>query len=468
MSYKSFSIIVTSDLHGEYTRFETIAQHIRQKKPQLLIDNGDLLQGSMEHFYDNAHHASSHMIALANELEYDVMVYGNHEFNEPAERLAQLEAQANFPWISCNIEGKLAHIVKEINGLTVLIIGATTQFTPLWDEHRHIQQMQFFSAYDSIQQQLPNLQQRYQPDFTIVSYHGGFAKDPAGAWIFDQDTGENEAEQLLTLSGIDLLITGHQHMQLTGQQNGITYIQPGSHGYCYGEIIVNATAQGWHITPTIHMLEQAAPRQPAVQQWLQQPIGTVATNLQYDGLLNVMLHGHPYVEWFHAFQRAVTGAQISVTELFFSERGGFPEHVVRQHIYENYGRDNVLVTLEMTGQAICEAIEQSAAVLAVHPHGEIDYAVNVYPGTLQPYQFDFFGGVHFTCDYSQPVGQRIQDIYVGQQRLKSQALYTVAVNSFRAMGHAPYTMYTAAHELRRTSQTIPELLIQAIQQHRRQ
>lgn len=459
MRCKSFSAIVTSDIHGELRRFETIAAHIRQQKPALLLDNGDLLQGSFEHMYDTAHERDSQVIALANELGYDAMIFGNHEFNETPQRLHQLRKQATFPWISCNI-GDFAqpYIVKMIEDVKVVVIGVTTHFTPNWDEHGYTKGLNFQQAYETLAVQLPRIRQQEEADIVIVSYHGGFAQDPNGTWIFDEGTGENEAEKMLCLPGIDLLITGHQHMQFVGKKNGVSYIQPGSHGTAFAAVTFTYEYGAWQVDAQIVPVVEEAPRKPQVETWLAETIGKAPARLTYNDLQQTMIQGHPYIDWFHQFQRHITGADISVTELFFQEQGGLPQHVTREHIRRCYPRDNVLVTLEMTGAQICAALEQSAAVFATYEDGTLDYAVNVYPNTLQPYQFDFIGGVTFTCQWQQPVGQRITDVQVGAHAMQMDAVYTVAVNSFRAMGHPPFTMYQQANEIKRTVETIPQLL----------
>lgn len=463
MSCKSFSIIVTSDLHGELGRFLTIAAHIRQKQPALLLDNGDLLQGGLSHAYDEAVGGNSTIIALANDLHYDALIIGNHEFNETKERFDALRKQSNFPWISCNL-GDFAqpYIVKVIDGVRVLVVGVTTHFTPRWDEHGHAAHVHFSQAAEAVRTQLPLICEQEQPDFVVVSYHGGFQQDPNGAWQFDDGSGENEAEQLLDIPGIDLLITGHQHMCFAGEKNGVTYVQPGSHGYAYAELLVTQHQRQWHITPQLHPVDEVQPLPAPMTTWLDEEIGTLDRDYTYEGLLHVMQHGHPYIDWFHTFQRSVTGAQISVTELFFNERGGLPQRVTRRDVMRAYGRDNALVTMRMRGAAIHAALEQSAAVLAYNEAGEVDYAVNVYPNTLQPYQFDFFGGITYTCDMNAPVGSRIRNMFVADEPMQPDAFYTVAVNSFRALGHAPYTMYADAIELSRTQQFIPQLLEQYI------
>lgn len=52
-----FSIIATSDIHGHTERFSQLASMINSRQPDLLIDNGDFLQGShLSYFYENIKH----------------------------------------------------------------------------------------------------------------------------------------------------------------------------------------------------------------------------------------------------------------------------------------------------------------------------------------------------------------------------------------------------------------------------
>src|SRR5690606_11906858 len=90
-------ILATSDLHGRFLPYDyalnqpdysgslaqvaTIIRELKSENPSntILIDNGDTIQENLSHiFLDDAIHP---MIFALNEMNYDVFVLGNHEFN---------------------------------------------------------------------------------------------------------------------------------------------------------------------------------------------------------------------------------------------------------------------------------------------------------------------------------------------------------------------------------------------------
>lgn len=463
------SIIVTSDLHGEYGRFQTIAREIRRRKPDLLIDNGDFVQGGVihDHWLKHKHLRLPHpMIALANDLGYDCAVLGNHEFQEAPQTLRAIRAQSRFPWISCNV-GDVArpYITKTIRGVKVAVLGVTTHHTPLWDEFGTMAEVRFEQALTAVRHWVAHIRQAEQPDFLIVSYHGGFAEDPDGAWLFDPHTGENEAMAMLSeITGIDLLITGHQHLCLQGERHGTPYVQPGSHGHWFAEISAVRRDGRWSVQTALVPVTEEGPLPTGVEAWLDEEIGHVAEDLTWQNPLAILAAGgHPYLDWFHRFQMAATGADLSVTELFFRESGGFHGRVTRRDVLANYPRAHKLVSLELTGQAIRAALEQNAAALALNKKREIDYASRVNPRSWHPYWIDYWGGLTCRMDLARPVGSRISDVRVKDEPLDMNKRYTVAMNSFRALGNE-FPMYKDAPRRFAPAESIPDLLERHIRQ----
>lgn len=90
-------IIHTTDVHGELfptdfisgedtggsaARLATFLHEARQKNPDLLLlDGGDLLQGTPLIYYDNSHYKEGPHFAteVYNRLGYDAMCFGNHD-----------------------------------------------------------------------------------------------------------------------------------------------------------------------------------------------------------------------------------------------------------------------------------------------------------------------------------------------------------------------------------------------------
>ncbi|WP_052124985.1 bifunctional metallophosphatase/5'-nucleotidase [Lysinibacillus odysseyi] len=460
------SICVTSDLHGRLDRFEEIAQHINQIKPDILIDNGDFLQGSLTtYYYDYVKPGPHPMIAAANSLGYDAAVFGNHEFNYPLAEVESMRKQCKFPWIACNI-GPFAkpYILKEVKGKKIAVIGVVTQATPRWDEHQYTNNLTFSDAYTTAAFWVQHVKKAENADLIILSYHGGFTKHPETGVPFAEEDGENEGNRLLDIPGVDILITGHQHLEICSIINGIPIIQPGANGSCFSHITYNLVKKNAH-TVKLNYVTSSSERYPdEVKEWLTGKIGYTDKDFRYTGLLSSRLKNHPFVDFMHDFQLEATGAQLSVVELLYHEQGGFTQDITVMDILKNFSRPNTLKVLKLTGAAIKEALEQCAAVFAVDAAGTIDFALNVHPDILAPYVYDFWGGLDYKLVISEPVGNRVKNIMYKGRPITSEMTFRVAMNSYRATG-ADFPMFQNNPVLSETKDIIPELLMRYIKEH---
>lgn len=456
----TITILITSDLHGRLDRFEQLFHQMRCLKADLVIDNGDFLDGSPATFYyKHINYKEIHpMIILANEL-YDVAVYGNHELNDHLPKIKKLHSQFQFPWISCNI-GNFAkpYFTKIIEGKKFIVIGATTQFTPLWDEHGYLTELSFQPALKSIQHWVTFVKTYEKPDYLIVSYHGGFSEDPLTGAVYQERIGENEANEILELTEhIDLLITGHQHLYFNKRIHQTLTVQPASHGKGFIEIQVNFHGEMKQSLAIFHQLKAIQPSYPSeVEQWLDEEITYIVQDYTYQGLLNARLSSHPYIQLLHDMQIKATGAQISVCDLSFLEKGGFKGSITNRDIVLNT-REHTLKVISLSGFEIKQLMESSAAIFDLNKNGEIDFRTNVYPGTPQPYQYDFWGGLSYTIDIRNPIGNRVKDISFKGAPIKEEINYRVVLNSYRLTGY-DFPLLKGRDILYETASTVPFLL----------
>ncbi|MBW7453659.1 metallophosphoesterase, partial [Paenibacillus sepulcri] len=198
-------LLETSDLHGVVlprsyadqsaigqglARIASIVREMRQINPQtLLIDNGDCLQGTPLTYYHAKVNdtAANPVVACMNALSYDAAVLGNHEFNYGMPYLRGAVEASSFPWLSANtmdaetgapLFGK-PYIVREMpNGLRIGVLGLTTSYIPNWEHPQHIKGIQFGDAVEAARQWVNRLRREERADVVIVSYHGGFERDP--------------------------------------------------------------------------------------------------------------------------------------------------------------------------------------------------------------------------------------------------------------------------------------------------
>ncbi|MEK4385318.1 bifunctional UDP-sugar hydrolase/5'-nucleotidase [Solibacillus sp. FSL W7-1464] len=461
-----FTIIATSDIHGHTERFSQLAQMISARQPALLIDNGDFLHGShLSYYYDYIVQQQHPQIELANTLGYDVAVFGNHEFNYSPEKIQSIRNATNFPWIAANIPGFAEpYFIKEINGLRLAVIGVVTHFTKNWDECGSTKHLHFENAFECAKNTVRHVREFEQAQLVILSYHGGFERDLHNGHLIDLEQGENEGYRMLhEIEGIDLFITGHQHLEIAAVQNGVAIVQPGANAHCFAQIDVTVENGTFSFEPSIVQVDASLNMQsfPEFDAWKKQQLGTADKALTYADFFTPRTKTTAYTQLLHDMQLHYTGAQISVIELPYHAQGGFPEEITREHVLHNLPRANRLLVIRMTGAEIRRAIEQSAAVFALNDKGEIDFSMAVHYPEPQPYIYDLWGGIDYTIDLRQQTGQRVTKLTFESNPIQDNEIFEVAVNSYRATGAHNMQMFQKK-PVREADKFIPELMMEYI------
>ena len=453
----SVSILITSDLHGRLDRFGQLVKQMKELNPDLVIDNGDFLDGSPATFYYKHINKKTHpMIELANDI-YDVAILGNHEFHNDIPSLQRLRSDCRFSWISCNI-GDFAkpYFTKNISGKKFVVIGATTHFTAIWDEHGYVSDLPFKNALTSLYYWVDYVKRNEQPDYLVVSYHGGFTENPVTGAIYQERIGENQANEIIeSIPDIDLLITGHQHLYINEKIHNMLIIQPASNSHGFIEVQIDFELS--QSKATFHPLKKYNYAYPTeVEDWLNKEFTYIQEDYSYEGLLTSRLSSHPFIQLIHDMQLKATNAQISVCDLLYLENGGFKGSITNRELLKNASREHTLRVILLSGMEIKQLIEESAAVFSLHVNGEIDFSTNVFPDTLQPYQYDFWGGISYLIDLKEPVGQRVKNLTYHRKPLKDNQNYQVVLNSYRLTGY-DFPLLKNRPILFETPETVPFL-----------
>ncbi|WP_339849377.1 bifunctional UDP-sugar hydrolase/5'-nucleotidase [Paenibacillus sp. FSL W7-1088] len=554
-------IMVTSDLHGAIRPIHyntnayrpaglallaSLIRRERERSPELLlVDNGDLLQGSPLASYA-ASFVSNHevhpFINVLNELGYDAAVMGNHEFNYGQDLLRKAVEDSHFPWLSANIvmnrhkedyeslieqhsaddhpsyrtyqddtvvihsyEGnpeKETRVIAPIgagipafgppyliktlsSGVKIALLGATTHYIPNWEHPKNIEGLQFLDAMETIRAWVGYIREHEQPDVLVVSYHGGFESDLETGEPAERLTGENQAYAICRdIDGIDVLLTGHQHRQLTANIHGVSVVQPGFSGNGAGHVSVQLERLSngrWQIAgkqarlllldenndaePDAAVMKLTDELEAKAQAWLDQPIGEVAGDLSITDPAALRLAAHPFIAFVHQVQMEATGAQISNTALLSEEARGFGSLITVRDVLSNFIYPNTLTVLELRGQDIRDALEQTARYFEVEASGE----VVVNPAYMQPkpqhYNYDMWAGVEYELDISKPVGSRVVKLEREGIPVAMDATYSVVMNSYRAAGGGDYAMYPGKKVLHEGATDMAALVEDYIRRH---
>ena len=496
-----FTILLTSDIHGNVLPLSysdntykpqglaKIASKIKEirKKTEvgLLIDNGDLIQGTplTYHYCKVSSEGINPMIEILNHLEYDAMVVGNHEFNYGKEILYRAQKESRFPWLSANIlkeeDGQCVfgkpYIVKEIKGgIKLGVIGITTQYIPNWEDEKHIRGITFEDSVNAVERWVNHLRNIEQVDVVIVSYHGGFERDINTNEIVRKCTGENQAFEICErVKGIDVLLTGHQHKVIENRFiNNVLVLQPGSHGRYIGVVnIVMKFTDKWRVKtkssrvmpvkdsaedPEIVSLVKDYERK--VQLWLDKPIGIIKGGMEIENPLKARLRESAMAEFINKVQMKATGADISCASLFIEDIKGLKEKVTMRDIVSNYIYPNTLRVLRVRGYDIKAALERSATYFERYEGKEVVVKKKEGKEAFQPYNYDMWEGIEYKINISKEEGNRIEGLKYSGKPLNLEDEFEVVMNNYRAAGGGEYTMFKDKPVVREIPTDVSELI----------
>jgi 2',3'-cyclic-nucleotide 2'-phosphodiesterase/3'-nucleotidase len=502
-AYKEMTITIleTSDLHGcilpiQYADnsenevgFAQIATLIRNEKLMnsniLLVDNGDLIQGTPLAYY----HAKINnqpidpMVLCLNALEYDAAILGNHEFNYGNDVLNKAISESHFPWLSANILHKATgqpyfgkpYVIKHLeHGVKIGLLGLTTPYIPNWENPQHIAEFEFISAVKAAQNWVKYLREVELVDLVVVSYHGGFERDIETGLPIEALTGENEGYQLCNeVDGIDVLLTGHQHRSIAADLNGVAIIQPGHQGRFLGKVTLKLehkegswtllrkitellTIEG--VKPDSNIIAMVQEHELNTQKWLDLPIGQLNGDMRIDDPMMTRTCDNALIEFINKVQMEYSAAHISNTALFDNESKGFSHEITMRDIVSNYIYPNTLKVIRITGQDIKDALEQSAGYFAAYDG--VGFKISeafAYPKP-QHYNYDMWEGITYRINISQPLGSRVTLLHYQDKPMDLEAKFDVVMNNYRAGGGGNYRMFQGKPVVRDIPTDMSELL----------
>jgi 2',3'-cyclic-nucleotide 2'-phosphodiesterase/3'-nucleotidase len=498
----SVTILETSDLHGHilpihYSNNSSnevglakIATIIKQERENstavIVIDNGDLIQGTPLAYHharlDNA--STDPMVLCLNALHFDAAVIGNHEFNYGLDVLHKAIKESQFPWLCATIVDANSgepyfgrpYLVKELpEGVRVGILGLTTPYIPNWENPNHIVGMQFIDAVEAANKWVKLLREEEKVDLVVVSYHGGFERDPITGEATEPLTGENQGYRLCQeVAGIDVLMTGHQHRQIAGLEiNGVLIMQPGSQGTLLGkvEIELEQTEQGWKIVTKksglipvtgvpadAAILKLVCPYEAKNQEWLDQPIGKLTGDMLVKDPMQTRLKDNALIEFINRVQMELSGADISNTALFDNVSPGFPANITMRDIVSNYVYPNTLRVIRISGQDIKNALEQTANYFKLSETGSIEVNPQFIEPKPQHYNYDMWEGITYRLNISRAVGGRVVQLDYKGSPVDMNGQYDVVMNNYRAGGGGNYAMFQGKPVVKDIPTDVSELL----------
>ena len=462
-SYVQIDILTINDFHGALAeagknpgaaKLAGWLSAEKAKNPQgtLILSAGDMFQGSPD---SNLLYGKT-VVDVMNQIGFDAMTLGNHEFDWGFDTLQARAKQAKFPFISANIidnaTGENAHFAKPYvlitkQGVVIAVVGMATPETAFKASPKLVGGFTFADPAQSFKKLLPELKQQGADIVVVLSHLGGETDKQNGALL-----GES-AEFLANSVGIDALITGHTHEGYATKMNDVPVVQARYNGRAVGKLsLVYATASKRVLASTATLIE-LTPATLTADAAVAAILNTAKAEI--DPVKNIALgqinrsldHDRKQLsllgQWSSDALKQAVGADIA-----FQNGGGLrvsiPAGAVTMgKLYEVMPFDNTLVTAQMTGAQVLRVLE-----FGIH---------NEKVGMLQ------FAGIKVKYDRSMPAGKRVVEVVMADGKpLMPSGSYKVVTNDFMASGGDGFTMFKEAKNLNDTYQPVREVLVDAI------
>lgn len=460
---------------GGVARLASKVREVRgQRDNVILLDAGDQFQGTLFFTY----YRGSAIQRFMNELGYQAMTVGNHEFDKGPEVLAEFIAGAKFPVLGANLDVSrdphLKGLIKPYctltaGGRTIGVIGYTVEnLRELSQIGPHVVEQ---PTERSIATALAALKQQ-GVDKVIALSHGGFGRDK---------------EIAAKLDGIDVIVGGHTHTLLSNTDPSaqgpypVVVQSPGGHpvlivtaaywGKYVGRLDVTFDGKGvvksWNGNPIL--LDASVPEAPDIRaevRKLSEPL--VALQKEIIGTSEVDLEGDVRCRFEECnLGNLIADAMLAATaprgvQIALQNGGGIRASIARGPI----SRGQVLQTLPF-GNFICTFELKGADLLAALENGVSRADGEVKEGTGRFLQVS---GLRYGWDPRRGAGSRVVRVEVKQadgsyQALAPEAVYRVATNSFLRYGGDGYEVFANHAIAPQSGPVLDEMLIEYIKGH---
>ena len=203
--HREIVILSTNDIHANiknFARLATAVKECRDTVTTLLVDAGDRWTGNA--FVDLAPEPRKPIIDLMNELGYDVVTFGNHEFDGGSGFLRDMLSKQNFKTVCANIEvlegdfPKIApYTIIEADGARIGFVGAVSNYANGYPDGKAESFVGLRFPDPQIRAAEVAAEIKNRCDVLVLLSHMGYAMD---------------IELMGKTSDYDLIVSGHTHV----------------------------------------------------------------------------------------------------------------------------------------------------------------------------------------------------------------------------------------------------------------
>ena len=485
-------ILHTNDVHGRIVeekvvigdaKLATVIEKEREKGNQttLVVDAGDAFQGLP---ISNSTKGEARAKIL-NEMGYDAMAVGNHEFDFGLDEAKKYKEILNFPLLSSNTYVNRARLFeaativdknKNVEGDEFVVIGVTTPETATKTHPKNVKGVTFTEPIAEVNKVIEEIQAKALAEgkdykHYVVLAHLGVDTTTPVEW-----RGSTLAEALSKnplLKGKRVtVIDGHSHtVESTTYGNNVTYNQTGSYLHNVGKItyksrqllgnpsqVPAADAKKLEANPKIAAMvkeiKEKYDAENAIEVVSNSPVELNGdrenVRVRETNLGNVVADS--------LYQYGQTGFS-HPTDIAVTNGGGLRETIAKGkpitkgNVIAVLPFGNTISQIQVTGQQVLDMFEKSlGSILQVDKAGKTVLDENGQPLLEPSGGFLQISGAKVYYDTNLVAGKRVLAIQVKNratglyEKLDLAKIYYLATNDFLAAGGDGYTMLGGARE----------------------
>lgn len=445
------------DKSGSYAQIATYVKDVRKNnKNVVLVEVGDAIQDNQVDVFakDKKYYKDHPVPKVLNEMNYDIFVLGNHEFNFGMKALDEILKDIKAKKLTANFYHKKndkryidATTIIEKDGVKLGIIGLSTPMSAKFEEDTgNLKDMKFTSPTEEARTQVEKLKAK-GVDAIIVIAHMGIENENK-----IPDTGMRDV--INAVDGIDVVIAGHMHKDVPSETIKNTLItEPHRYGTVVSEVDltfdINDKKEVKLVkkeSKTVPVKELEADKKIAeiykpYHEKLRELNNVVIGQTENEMVPQETKHGVSAAfsrdtglsSFINDVEQHYSGADV-VTFSFDHQKARMNKgDIKKKDIIFNYRYAGGDVTVyELTGKQLKEYMEWSANYFDTIQPGDTEYRYNAERKKSKYVTYDIFGGVNYKIDLRNPQGSKIVDLTLADGRpVTDDMKLKVGMNSYR-------------------------------------
>jgi 5'-nucleotidase/UDP-sugar diphosphatase len=431
-------IMHTNDLHGQLLPRDgiggiaEIATIIRNAKPDLILDAGDISTGTF--LSDEFEGAPT--VAAMNAIGYTSGTIGNHEFDYGQNALRMRLRQAKFPVLSANVKSPISEIKKytivNARGIRFGIIGLTTEALKLKSSPKYTNGVSVLDTVKALEQLLPVV--RRQSDFIVATVHLEDEEDKRIASAFPE---------------IRLIIGGHVHSTLGPIRAGQTMIaKTGSSGRNVGRVDLSFTNRKLssmegklisvtNVVPDPAVAKVLEPFYEKVKVKMAEVVGEATADF-----VKSEKEESPLADFVADAFREKSKMQIAIQNIGGIRAPISKGRITWGNVFEVLPFQNTMITLKMTGAQVKKTLER---------------------GLVPTIGVVSLSGLRVQFDMRRMPGDRVVSaILIDGTPLEDAKLYSVVTNDFVLIGGDGFTEFQKGTDIVDTGMYLRDAVVEYI------